>query len=168
MRRYTHQYDEVLERATRYLGEPRYLEGEDRLVLADNVNPAPRAARWRAPLIVTLVICAEAAESRDEFERLLGLHGSGYPSIMRSNVYYHGLANHYKRAGKARGMEPEEYHNDISRLKDARTQFRRVIRRAYHKIRQGRSEPVTGTVEPADTGQHSTRDGQNETRSGGA
>lgn len=143
--RYSGTYDVLLQRAEKYFGTPKDLRKADpelHAILCDGTH-------WRKPATVTVVVAGEAATSRNEFERLLGLYSHGYPSIMRSNMMYWTLGNLYNRTGKALGLEKEEYHNDPRPMKDARRNFRRQLRKAYHIIKQGKSNPATDRPNPA-------------------
>lgn len=67
-------------------------------------------------LLAVLWFVALRVRSRDEFERLVGLHGSGYPSLLRSEIH-----THVWRHARKRGVS-------------WRT-FRRELRRAFRVVR---------------------------------
>lgn len=69
---------------------------------------------------------AKHVSSRENFERILGLHGSGYPGILRSEIHHHS----YRWAAR-RGIEWGE--------------FRRALRRVYALLKEAREE-VAGFV----------------------
>jgi hypothetical protein len=62
---------------------------------------------------------AKRVRSRDEFERLLGLHGSAYPSLLRSEVHHHSFRFARKR-GVTWNVYRRELRRTFSRLKNAR------------------------------------------------
>ncbi len=75
-------------------------------------------------LLAAAYFAARRARSRNEFERLLGLHESGYPSLLRSEVHHHA----YRHAAR-RGV--------------SWSQFRRELRRLYRLVRESVDQPVT-------------------------
>lgn len=80
-------------------------------------------------MIAAVYFAAIHADSRAEFERFLGLHGSGYPSVLRSNVHHHGF-RHRRNQGVSW------------------TAFRRELRHAYAAIREARRALLPADVPP--------------------
>lgn len=72
--------------------------------------------KYSMTLLAVLWYTAGKCPTRDEFERAIGLHGSGYPSLLRSDVHHHC----YRHARK-RGV--------------AWTTYRRELRRTYTLLR---------------------------------
>lgn len=89
-----------------------------------DLSPAAKAAfgngrEYGEALVAAVYFAAIHAGSRSEFERFLGLHGSGYPSVLRSNVHHHGF-RHRRNQGVSW------------------THFRRELRHAYSAVREAR------------------------------
>lgn len=76
-----------------------------------------------APLC-SAAIAALRCETRREWESVMGLHGSGYPSIFRSDVFHFGWwggMGHNKGAGACN--------------KVPFSQYRKALRAVYHRVR---------------------------------
>ena len=67
----------TFEQAIAILGPYKELPEERRPALGNGKE-------YSSSLLAAAMFAAQNATSRDEFERLLGLHGSGYPSLLRS------------------------------------------------------------------------------------
>lgn len=67
-------------------------------------------------LLAVLYFCAQRCATRNEFERLVGLHGSAYPSLLRSEVHNHSM-KHARNRGVGMSM------------------YRREVRRAWRELR---------------------------------
>lgn len=61
-------------------------------------------------VIAVLYFCALKCSTRNEFERLIGLHGSGYPSLLRSEIH-----NHSMKHARNRGVSMSAYRREIRR-----------------------------------------------------
>jgi hypothetical protein len=120
------------------------------------------SAGYTESLLAALYFAAKEGLSRREMERLLGLHGSGYPTLLRSDVHTHSF-RHASRRLSARddvhalrtvdrlrmptpavatpsGQDPAQV-----RTKDW-TIYRRELRRAFHEIVAAlRGEPANST-----------------------
>lgn len=73
-------------------------------------------------LLAATYFAASKAKTRDEYERFLGLHGSAYPSILRSEVHHHAF-----RWLSKQGVEW--------------TEFRRELRALYQVFKRNRPGP---------------------------
>lgn len=92
--------------------------------------------------LMTLAGAAGASASREEYERKLGLYGSGRGSIYRSNLYRHAL----KRL-LPKGKEVPETGMVLSDRKEALRTMRREARKFWHDWRlAGTLLPETGTI----------------------
>lgn len=56
--------------------------------------------QYAESLLAAAYFAAQHSRSRDEFERLLGLSGSAYPSLLRSDVHHHHVRHLRKRNPK--------------------------------------------------------------------
>jgi hypothetical protein len=99
------------------LGPYKELDDETRLVLGNGETYLETA-------LAAVYFAAQNASSRMTFERLLGLHGSAYPSLLRSEVHHHGF-----RHAKNRGVPW--------------TVYRRQLRRLYARFKQHRPESTS-------------------------
>lgn len=104
--------DLLVAEAVAVLGPYRLLDDDARAVLGNGSTYSPS-------LLAAVFFAAQRARSRDEFERLLGLHGSAYPSLLRSEVHHHSF-----RFARRRGVTWKLYRRELrrafSRLKSAR------------------------------------------------
>lgn len=104
--------DSLVVEAVSVLGPYRLLTDDARRVLGNGTAYSPS-------LLAAVFFAAQHARSRDEFERLLGLHGSAYPSLLRSEVHHHSF-----RFARRRGVTWNVYRRELrrvfSRLKAAR------------------------------------------------
>lgn len=62
-------------------------------------------------LLAAVCFAASHARNRPEFERLLGLHGSAYPSLLRSDVHHHSF-----RHARNRGVAWPMFRSQLRRL----------------------------------------------------
>jgi len=108
--------DALVDAAVEVLGPYRDLGEDARSALGNGSTYYPA-------LLAAVCFAARNARSRDEFERLLGLHGSAYPSLLRSIVHHHGF-----RHVRARGV--------------AWNVYRRELRRVYAALKGSRPAPV--------------------------
>lgn len=108
---------DLADEAKRVLGPYRHLPPDEQAVLGNG-------QKYRETALAATYFAALNARSRAEFERLLGLHGSGYPTLLRSEVHHHGL-----RHARKRDVSPSE--------------FRRILRRVFAQIKQQRPPPPT-------------------------
>ncbi len=72
--------------------------------------------KYSIPILITVWEAAKVALNRREFLSLVGLHQNGHGSIMRSNLYHHGLSRHKEsKSGKrkASGITPKEWSKEI-------------------------------------------------------
>ena len=69
------------------------------------------ANSYNESLLAAVYYTTATAWGRKEFERQLGLHGSGYPALLRSEIYHHGFGTVSKR------MTIAEYRPNIRRLR---------------------------------------------------
>lgn len=99
---------ELQERAESILGPYQEQTEQARRVLGSGRNYSPS-------LLAVVMFAAELAATRAEFERLLGLHGSAYPTLLRSEVHHHSF-----RHAKKRGVTWREYRREL------RTVYRRI------------------------------------------
>jgi hypothetical protein len=125
-REYTHLRltggkDSLTAAATAVLGPYDALDEQARSVLGNGKKYSPS-------LLAAAYFAAQHSTSRSEFERLLGLHGSGHPSVLRSEVHHHSF-----RHARKRGVTWQTY--------------RRELRRAYQQLKRH-----TGTFVPAVSG----------------
>ena len=125
--------------AAAVLGPPSALTAVERAVLVGSgkYNPTLLAALW---------FCAERRLSRTEMERVLGLYGSAYPSLLRSEVHTHSFSRARSRlvegghavtrravddpVGETGTSEPDE---TTPAAKDW-TLYRRVVRQVYRRL----------------------------------
>lgn len=91
----------LIEAATSLLGSYRRLPAAHQMTLGNGKHYSPS-------LIAATAFAAAHASSRGQFERILGLHGSGYPTILRSEVHHHS-AQHALR----RGVTWREYRRTL-------------------------------------------------------
>jgi hypothetical protein len=105
----------LVDAAVSVLGPYRELDDDARSVFGNGSGYYPA-------LLAAVSFAAQKARSRDEFERLLGLHGSAYPSLLRSVVHHHGY-----RWARRRGVVWKVY--------------RRELRRAYSALKATRPAP---------------------------
>ena len=90
--------------------------------LPDELRHALGSGKGYSPSLLAAVTFATAhANSRSTWERLLGLHGSGYPTVLRSDVHHHSF-QHARR----RGVTWQE--------------FRHALRWCYRQLREHRAE----------------------------
>jgi hypothetical protein len=101
--------DELTTAAKAILGPYGTLDADARTVLGNGKTYSPS-------LTAAVYFAATKAPTRAEFERLLGLHGSAHPSLLRSEIHHHSF-----RHARKRGVTWQ--------------QFRRELRRAYRRIR---------------------------------
>jgi len=108
--------DDLVARAVEVLGPYDDLGDDARRVLGNGSKYSPA-------LIAAVFFAAGVARSRDEFERLLGLHGSAYPTLLRSEVHHHSF-RHARKRGVAWNV------------------YRRELRRAFARLKSSRPEPL--------------------------
>lgn len=102
--------------ATSVLGPYRAYDEASRQLLGNG-------KKYSESLLAAAWFAAGHATSRDTYERLLGLHGSAYPSLLRSEVHHHSF-----RHARKRGV-------------DFRT-YRRLLRRLYTLFKAARPAPA--------------------------
>ena len=107
----------LAEQATAILGPYKDLDADEQLVLGNGKTYLETA-------LAAVYFAAQHASSRKTFERLLGLHGSAYPSLLRSEVHHHGF-----RHAKKRGV--------------TWTLYRRQLRRLYARFKEHREKPAS-------------------------
>lgn len=103
---------QLAEQAAAVLGPYRLLDDDARAVLGNGSSYSPS-------LLAAVFFATARSRSRDEFERLLGLHGSAYPSLLRSEVHHHSF-RHARRRGVAWPLYRRELRRAFARLKAAR------------------------------------------------
>jgi hypothetical protein len=108
--------DLLIESAVTALGPYRLLDDDARSVLGNG-------STYSRSLLAAVFFASQRARSRSEFERLLGLHGSAYPSLLRSEVHHHSF-----RFARRRGVTWKVY--------------RRELRRAFTRLKALRPLPV--------------------------
>jgi len=96
---------ELVERAAAILGPYRDQDETTKRVAGSGRGYSPS-------LLSAVLFATERTSSRDEFERLLGLHGSAYPSLLRSEIHHHSF-----RHAKKRGVTWQEYRREIRKLR---------------------------------------------------
>ena len=100
---------------------------------------ADRLSRYAVSLLVSTIITARQAQSRDEFDRLMGLYGHGYPSIRRSNVTRR-IESLSRSEAKERGISLGGLHVALDHrateahaiIRKNRTIAKRSVRYVYH------------------------------------
>jgi len=113
---------------------------------AEHKNTLLRGKKFSPSFAISLAIASrmvrEMAGGRDDFERLVGLCGTGYPSLIRSNIYHHSVGPKLrKKAG------PQVRKERLKQLrKSARFVFSAVSKAAKGA---GTNNPATGTSNPA-------------------
>ena len=95
-------------RAASVLG-PFHEQTKERQLVLGSTN-------YSTTIMAVLYFCAQHCTNRNQFERLVGLHGSGYPSLLRSEVH-----NHSMKHARKRGVTMSTY--------------RRVIRQTWRELR---------------------------------
>lgn len=85
------QKQDLIRSAEAILGPHRDLPDELRASLCSTTGYSPA-------LLAACYFAAHHASTRAEFERLLGLHGSAYPSLLRSEVHHHAF-RHRRKSG---------------------------------------------------------------------
>lgn len=113
--RLSNEKDLLVAAALEVLGPYKELDESARSVLGNGTTYSPS-------LIAAVFFAAQRVRSRDEFERLLGLHGSAYPSLLRSEVHHHSF-----RFARKRGVTWKVY--------------RRELRRAFSRFKHARPAP---------------------------
>lgn len=79
--------------------------------LDESARSVPRNGTTYSPSLTAAVFfAAQRVRSRDEFEHLLGLHGSAYPSLLRSEVHHHSF-----RFARKRGVTWKVYRRELRR-----------------------------------------------------
>lgn len=126
--------------AAAVLGPLRERSEESQLVLGGSV----RKDGYSETLLAVLWFVASKGFSRSEMERLVGLHGSGYPSLLRSEVHTHCARHALKKLAARAGVHRRRSVDDLgpSPLQDTSTEdsqgdwriFRRELRRAYSEL----------------------------------
>lgn len=106
--------DELVVAAEAALGPYHDLDDDARAALGNGKG-------WMASVVAAAFFAAQWARSRDEFERLLGLHASAYPSLLRSEIHKHGYPHLAKR--------------DVTWA-----QLRRELRRVYRTFSRARRD----------------------------
>lgn len=87
----------------RYRGEkPALVKRAKELVtpwkeLPEEEQKIAGSAGYAPSLLAPVLYATEATSSRSEFEALLGLHGSGHPTIFRSEIYHHWMRHQRKK-----------------------------------------------------------------------
>jgi hypothetical protein len=111
--------DDLAAAAKEILGRYRDLDPEAQEVLGNT-----KRGTYSNSILAVTYFAAQHTTTRAEFERLLGLHGSAYPSIFRSDVLHHS----YRHARK-RGVSWNAY--------------RRQLRRTYRTLRAALTQETT-------------------------
>jgi hypothetical protein len=99
-------------------GRYRDLPPEQKEVLGN-----PKNGTYSPTLTAVIVFAAQRCGTREQFEQLLGLHGSACPTLLRSEVLTHS----YKHVRKREVVPPEK--------PVTWTQYRNVVRRAFRQVR---------------------------------
>lgn len=76
---------------------------------------------YSATLLAVLWFCAGTCRGRDEFERLIGFQGSGYPCLLRSEVM-----QHWYRHAINRGVDKQVLRREVRHAYQALRAVRRV------------------------------------------
>ena len=141
MIRLTHGKPALAERAAEILGPFSGRSEDSRLVLGSK--------DYSESLLAALMFVASKGLTRAEMERMIGLHGSGYPSILRSDVHVHSFRHARKRLVKARDdvhdrravdeflSGDNETIADPARTVKDWTVYRRELRCVYHELVTG-------------------------------
>lgn len=108
---------QLVDEATEILGAYRELDDDARRVLGNGKG-------YSSSLLAATMFATRKCSSRAQFERLLGLHGSAYPSLLRSDVHHHSF-----RHARKRGVQWRE--------------FRRELRRTYARLKASRPGPYS-------------------------
>lgn len=114
--RLAEQKPQLAAEAEAILGPYSELESEPREVLGNGQN-------YSTTLLAVTLFATKWSRSRNEFERLLGLSGAGYPALLRSEIH-----THVWRHADARGV--------------THPQFRRVLRRVRRTFLEAGVSPV--------------------------
>jgi hypothetical protein len=96
---------ELVAKVEDILGPYSSLEGDTRLVLTNGKE-------YAASVVAAVYYAATNTLTRAEFERHLGLHGSGYPTLLRSDIHHHGF-----RHAKKRGVTWTVFRREVRRLR---------------------------------------------------
>jgi hypothetical protein len=92
--------DQLAADAAAILGPFREQSAERQLALG--------STNYSKTVMAVLYFCAQQCTSRDQFERLIGLHGSGYPCLLRSEIH-----NHSMKHARKRGMTMSAYRREL-------------------------------------------------------
>jgi len=99
--------DALVKSAEAILGPYKELDDETRSVLGNGTKYSPA-------LLAATYFAAAHSRSRDVYERLLGLHGSAHPSLLRSEVHTHSF-----RWARRRGVQWNTYRRVVRRTLSA-------------------------------------------------
>lgn len=136
--------------AAQVLGPLRERSPQSRAVLGSSSG-------YSETLLAVLAFAAGNDLTRNEMERLVGLHGSGYPSLLRSEVHTHNARHALKRLAAFDGIHAGRAVHELDdptvsvQVPDRSTQkdwrvYRREMRRAYAELVGARR---AGTFPPA-------------------
>lgn len=135
---------ELAAQAAAILGPLRERSPESRLVLGASTG-------YSETLLAALYYAASKNLTRNEMERLFGLHGSGYPSLLRSEIHTHSARWAHKRLAARDDVHTRRAVDDLrdgltattaETQKDWRV-YRRELRRAYAELRAALVDDTT-------------------------
>lgn len=101
------------------------------------------AQGYSETILAVLWFCAYKNFTRNEMEKLVGMHASAYPSLLRSEIHTHSARHARKRLAQLPNVhvsrslsaaDPAEFEAPEGSAKDWRV-YRREVRRAYSELR---------------------------------
>jgi len=132
--RLTGQKPELAAKAAEILGPYATRSEHSRLVLGSKTG-------YSETILAVLWFVAARGFTRAEMEKLLGLHGAGYPSLLRSEIHTHSARHARKRLLDLPGVVSRRSVEDLNTPgpKDVASSkdwsiYRREIRRAYSEL----------------------------------
>lgn len=165
--RYSGEKAALAEKAAALLGPLSDRDPSSQRVVCSKTGPAGYSASLLAPLM----LAAEKGLGRHKMERLLGLHGAGHPSLLRSEVHRHLVVHARNRLicdPDIHGRRSSDFYRDTVAESEGANQLtakeelashgskkeltviRREIRRLYSDLRKAMADQQNGRgQEPA-------------------
>lgn len=101
------------------------------------------------PVVVAALTTVKAGGTRAEFDSVMGMSASGYPSLFRSNIFKHRIPAMTNQLLKEAGIRKKKGMNTLEFRKRAEKNLRRSIRMIFSKVKNsGTFDSLADTDNP--------------------
>lgn len=96
-----------------------------------------RTTKLSESFVLPIILVAMKCNTKEEFNRRIGMYGNGYPTMLRSNFYYSRVTTLVKRQLNTRSLHALHNTDECRTVrKDVMQHLRRAVFSIYHEVKK--------------------------------